>query len=153
MRMLVAVLFVAALAACSEEEPVGPPSSAQEEALLGTWEATFFEDSIEVTSRLTFQADGIFELVFEVPGLSVSTTGTYQVAGDSLWSDAVKIVMVDGDGDKLEINDEKELADAGPSGTFAIEGDTLFITTTVITYTEENEDGEESLETLEFHRK
>ena len=153
MRMLVAVLFVAALAACSKEEPAGPSLSAQEKALLGTWEWAGDEDGIETTSRLTFRADGTFEQVQEVFGLSVSTTGTYQVKGNSLLLDAEKIVMSDGDGDKLEINDEKELDDVGLSGTFAIEGDTLFITTTVITYTEENEDGEESLETLEFHRK
>ena len=86
--MLVAVVCVATLAACSKEEPAGPSLSAQEKALLGTWEWAGDEDGIETTSRLTFEADGTSELVQEVFGLSVSTTGTYQVKGNSLLLDA-----------------------------------------------------------------
>ena len=39
------------------------PLAAQEEALHGTWEGTFTDDEIgEGTMRLTFQADGTFDL-------------------------------------------------------------------------------------------
>lgn len=96
------------------------PLAAQEEALHGTWEATFGE----TTLRLTFQADGAFEInqVFrgfgeailadaeaagaEVPAietLSVHGTGTYGVVGDSLWADIAELeVLVDGE-DFVEI--------------------------------------------------
>ena len=89
------------------------PLVAQEEALHGTWEGTFTDDEIgEGTMRLTFQADGTFDLDLfvaepigipadgEVPDeLSdewtevmeifsalerISAHGTYQVTGDHL---------------------------------------------------------------------
>ena len=145
MKMLVAVVFVAALAACSKEEPAGSSLSAQEEALLGTWEQ-INDSAIEGTVRLTFRANGTFELFIEAFGASITTTGTYQVDGDSFRLDAKKSTIIDDDGDELEITAE-ELVEGDLNGTYTIEGDTLFITTT-----EENEDGEESVVTVEYRR-
>ena len=144
MKMLVVVVFVAALAACSQEEPVGPAPSSQDEALLGTWEQ-INDSEIEGTVRLTFRANGTFELFIEGFGVSISTTGTYQVDGDRLRFDPKKGTIVDDDGDELELPAEELEGDLG--GTYVIEGDTLFITTT-----EENEDGEESVVTVEYRR-
>ena len=126
MKMLVAVVFVAALAACSKEEPAGSSLSAQEEALLGTWEQ-INDSEIEGTVRLTFRANGTFELFIEAFGVSISTTGTYQVDGDRLRLDPKKSTIVDDDGDELELPSEELEGDQG--GTYVIEGDTLFITT------------------------
>ena len=126
------------------EEPAGPSLSAQEEALLGTWEQT---DASEIggTLRLTFRANGTFELFIEGFGISILTTGTYQVDGDRLRFDPKEGTVVDDDGDELELPSEELEDDLG--GTYVIEGDTLFITTT-----EENEDGEESVVTVEYRR-
>ena len=92
------------------------PLAAQEEALYGTWESPIaFDELGEGTMRLTFEADGTFDLdlVVDVPGgmlgmdeipddefldeeaqkivemisalEGISAHGTYQVTGDSLW--------------------------------------------------------------------
>ena len=90
------------------------PLAAQEEALHGTWEGTFVDDFGEGATRLTFAADGTFDLNSnwdrrtlplgtpfkgEIPDelldeedvkmfFSLEGTaahGTYQVSGDSLW--------------------------------------------------------------------
>ena len=106
------------------------PLAAQEEALHGTWEGTFADDEIgEGTIRLTFAADGTFDLnsnwgrplalgipfegeipdelldeedvkmFFSLEGTAVH--GTYQVSGDSLWvhGDAVEYIV---DGESLD---------------------------------------------------
>ena len=180
----------------------------------------------ESTIRLTFQADGTFDYLMEpegeIEGLvvdeeadpderaaaealiesitpeSIRFTGTYQVAGDSLYLEPVtsEVVLVNGETidfvefftrivrtflvpfflafaeEDLSEEDyaalEQELADeflanseemeAGflPSGTYAIEGDTLFITITTYEETVDIDTGEETVETtvetLEFHR-
>ena len=144
MKMLVVVVFVAALAACSKEDPVGPAPSSQDKALLGTWEQ-INDSEIEGTVRLTFRANGTFELFIEAFGVSISTTGTYQIDSDRLRLAPKKSTIVDDDGDELELPAEELEGDLG--GTYVIEGDTLFITTT-----EENEDGEESVVTVEYRR-
>ena len=183
------------------------PLAAQEEALHGTWEGTFAEgEGSKITTRLTFEADGTFALSQDIEGeegdveypvgtLSVQFTGTYRVAGDSLWVDIVELYYIVGD-EKMtpvefgefmrelyigfargfarlaadlegisdedypafeqafvdaflaDLDEDEFLADLGFGGseeissTYAIEGDTLFITTT--------EEGE--VETLELHR-
>ena len=73
------------------------PLAAQEEALHGIWEGTYVdEESNKVTTRLTFESDGNFALDQNIEGgegdvespletLSIQFTGTYRVAGDSLW--------------------------------------------------------------------
>ena len=182
------------------------PLAAQEEALHGTWEGTFAEgEGSRITTRLTFEADGTFALSQDIEGeegdgespvgtLSVQFTGTYRVAGDSLWVDIVELYYIvddkkmnpvefgefmreffigfargfarlaadlEGVSDEdypvfeqafvdeflAELDEDEFLADLefGQSegiSTYAIEGDTLFITTT--------EGGE--VETLELHR-
>ena len=183
------------------------PLAAQEEALHGTWEGTFAEgEGSKITTRLTFEADGTFALSQDVEGeegdgespvgtLSVQFTGTYRVAGDSLWVDIVELYYIvddkkmtpvefgefmrelyigfargfarlaadlEGVSDEdypafeqafvdaflADLDEDEFLADLGFGGseeissTYAIEGDTLFITTT--------EEGE--IETLELHR-
>ena len=87
------------------------PLAAQEEALHGTWEGTYIdEESSEITTRLTFEADGTFALDQNIEGgeddvespietLSVQFSGTYRVAGDSLWVDIVELYYI--------IDDEK----------------------------------------------
>ena len=144
MKMLAAVVFVVTLAACSKEEPAGSSLSAQEEALLGNWEQ-IDASAIGGTVRLTFRANGTFELFVEGFGISILTTGTYQVVGDRLRLDPKEGTVIDDDGDELELPSEEIEGDLG--GTYTIEGDTLFITTT-----EENEDGEESVVTVEYRR-
>ena len=183
------------------------PLAAQEEALHGTWEGTYIdEESSEITMRLTFEADGTFALDQNIEGgeddvespieaLSVQFSGTYRVAGDSLWVDIVELYYIiddekmtpvefvefikeffigfargfarlaadlEGISDEdypafeqafvdeflAELDEDEFLADLGFGGseeinsTYAIEGDTLSITTT--------EEG--GVETLEFHR-
>ena len=45
------------------------PLAAQEEALYGTWEGTYIdEESSEITTRLTFEADGTFALDQNIEG-------------------------------------------------------------------------------------
>ena len=104
------------------------PLAAQEEALHGTWETTIVDDEFgESTIRLTFQADGTFDYLMEpegeVEGLvgdeeidpderaaaealiesitpeSIRFTGTYQVAGNSLYLEPVasEVVLVNGE--------------------------------------------------------
>jgi hypothetical protein len=175
------------------------PLSAQDEALHGTWEGSFVdEEGNAVTMRLTFEADGAFELnqviklgegfqsvveAAEIPveKVTVQGTGTYQVAGDSLLVDIAEAeILVDGrpflevlaevaralarvaadllgiseaDYPAFEQNfvneflagmDEDEfLAGFEEEVTYAIEGDTLFITSPT-------EDGGE--ETSEYQR-
>lgn len=181
------------------------PLAAQEEALHGTWEGTIADAELgEVTVRLTFEEDGTFNQSYQGPLLlegfadaeateaealtidSFHQTGTYQVAGDSLWVDIDNAYYVIG-GERIEVVevviqliremarlalalgeiseedypeaeqtvideflagfDEEELfAEFAMSGTYAIEGDTLFLTTTT------EEDGVETVETVEFHR-
>ena len=82
------------------------PLAAQEGALHGTWEGTYIdEESNKITTRLTFEADGTFALDQNIEGgegdvespieaLSVRFTGTYQVAGDSLWVDVVELYYI-----------------------------------------------------------
>ena len=82
------------------------PLAAQEEALHGTWEGTYVEAGIgEITTRLTFEADGTFALDQNIEGgevdvespietLSVQFTGTYRVAGDSLWVDIAELYYI-----------------------------------------------------------
>ena len=182
------------------------PLAAQEEALHGTWEGTFAEgEGSKITTRLTFEADGTFALSQDIEGeegdvespvetLSVQLTGTYRVAGDSLWVDIVELYYVvddkkmtpvefgefmrelyigfargfarlaadlEGVSDEdypafeqafvdaflADLDEDEFLADLefGRSeevSIYAIEGDTLFITTT--------EEG--AVETLELHR-
>ena len=172
------------------------PLAAQDEALLGTWES---RDDGEGTIRLTFQADGTCEINqvmqgdaflaeaetagVEIPDFTTITahgTGTYQVEGDSISVNLVKINrFVDGEdlvefftqiardlarllAEELEVAEEdypafeqtfveeflgglgeEEFPDSAVSGTYAIEGDTLFLTAT---------DEEGGVETLELHR-
>ena len=183
------------------------PLAAQEEALHGTWEGTYIdEESSEITTRLTFEADGTFALDQNIAGgegdvespietLSVQFTGTYRVAGDSLWVDIVELYYIvddekmtsvefsefmkeffigfargfarlaadlEGVSDEdypvyeqafvdeflAELDEDEFLAELGLgefekiNSTYAIEGDTLSITTT-------EEDG---VETVEFQR-
>ena len=183
------------------------PLAAQEEALHGTWEGTYIdEESSEITMRLTFEADGTFALDQNIEGgegdvespietLSVQFTGTYRVAGDSLWVDIVELYYIvddekmtsvefgefikeffigfargfarlaadlEGISDEdypayeqafvdeflAELDEDEFLAELGLdefekiNSTYAIEGDTLFITTTE----------EDEVETLELHR-
>ena len=77
------------------------PPLAAEEALLGTWEASIDDEIGEVTFRVTFRADGTFEMSqvfpdFEVPAdmsellppvgpISYLGIGTYEVASDSVY--------------------------------------------------------------------
>ena len=142
MRILAVVLL--GLAACGGEEPAGG-LSASEEALLGTWEIVN-DSGVEGTVRLTFRADGTFELFIEGFGLSVLTTGDYEVDGDSLRLDAKKNTMVDEDGDELEVTAE-ELVEGDLSATYEIEGDTLYLT-----FTEVDVDGKEHQVTAEYRR-
>ena len=183
------------------------PLAAQEEALHGTWEGTYIdEESNKITMRLTFEADGTFALDQNIEGgegevespieaLSIQFTGTYRVAGDSLWVDIVELYYIvddkkmtpvefsefmkefyigfargfarlaadlEGVSDEdypayeqafvdeflAELDEDEFLAELGLgefekiNSTYAIEGDTLFITTT-------EEDG---VETVEFQR-
>ena len=143
MRILAVVLL--GLAACGGEEPAGRELSASEEALLGTWEIVN-DTGLEGTVRLTFRADGTFELFIEGFGLSVLTSGVYEVDGDRLRLDARKNTMVDEDGDELEVTAE-ELVEGDLSATYEIDSDTLYIT-----FTEVDEDGKESQVTAEYRR-
>ncbi|MCY3737056.1 MAG: hypothetical protein OXG13_11675 [Gemmatimonadaceae bacterium] len=143
MRILTVVLL--GLVACGGEEPAGSELSASEKALLGTWEIVN-DSGIEGTVRLTFRADGTFELFIEGFGLSALTSGTYEVDGDRLRLDARKNTLVDEDGDEMEVTSE-ELVEGDLSGTYEIEGDTLYIT-----FTEVGEDGKEAQVTAEYRR-
>ena len=165
------------------------PLAAQQEALHGTWEGTVVDEQIgEITIRLTFGADGAFEIdqviqvkddfladvqVPEPPTMETIVahgTGTYGILGDNLVIDIATLALsVDGQGfvefftqvardfaryvaDSHEIPEEnypafeQEFIDAffaeldkvqflaildewGVS-SYAIEGDTLFLTTT-----------------------
>ena len=174
------------------------PLRAQEESLHGTWEGAFLDpEGNASTTRLTFGADGVFELnsvtelgegfqsfveaaEISAEKITVHGVGTYRVAGDKLSGEVPEFeILVDGReflevftevaralarfaADLAGISDEDYpafeetfvadfLADfderqfiAGflPEATYAIEGDTLYLTTT--------EDGVE--ETVEFQR-
>ena len=164
------------------------PLAAQQEALHGTWEGTVVDEQIgEITIRLTFGADGAFEIdqviqvkddfladvqIPEPPTMETIVThgtGTYGILGDNLVIDIATLALsVDGQGfvefftqvardfaryvaDSHEIPEEnypafeQEFIDAffaeldtveplailnqwGVS-SYAIEGDTLFLTT------------------------
>ena len=175
------------------------PLAAQEDALHGTWEGTITDAELgEVTVRLTFKEDGTFNQIHQGPLLlevdaeatgaealtidSFHQTGTYQVAGDSLWVDIDNAYYVVG-GERIEVvefmtqliremarlalalgeiseedypeaeqtvideflagfNEEEMLAGLAVSGTYAVEGDSLFLTTTE----------ESGVETVEFQR-
>lgn len=86
------------------------PLFAQDEALVGTWEAQFTEEEVgDVTLRLTFEADGGFQLdqiimasdsfmadledAVQVEELTVRGTGTYRADGDSLSIDLTEVNM------------------------------------------------------------
>ena len=97
------------------------PLSAQDDALLGTWETSFVdEEGNPVTMRLSFQEDGGFELyqmielgedfreVVESTGTSVEAitvqgTGTYGVDGDRISVDVTEIETLVGDRPFLEV--------------------------------------------------
>ena len=177
------------------------PLAAQEEALHGTWEGIITDAELgEVTVHLTFKEDGTFNQSYQGPLLlegfadaeateaealtidSVHQTGTYQVAGDSLWVDIDNAYYVIG-GERIEVVElmtqliremarwalalgeiseedypeaeqtvideflagfdaEELFAEFAMSGTYAVEGDSLFLTTTE----------ESGVETVEFHR-
>ena len=90
------------------------PLCAQEDALVGTWETSFTEPEADGTIRLSFGADGRFQLdqVISVPDdflaeagdavppveeFTVQGTGTYRVDGDSLFAELTEVSMyVDG---------------------------------------------------------
>lgn len=167
-----------------------------QEALHGTWEGTITDTELgEVTVHLTFEENGTFNQLYqgpllieadaEAPGAEAFTidsfhqTGTYQVAGDSLWVDIDNAYYII-DGERVEVvevmtllirelarlavdlgeiseedgqtfideflagfNEEEMLAGLAMSGTYAVEEDTLLLTTTT---------GEGGVETAEFHR-
>ena len=163
------------------------PLAAQQEALYGTWEGTIVDEQIgEITIRLTFEADGAFEInqviqvkddfladvqVPEPPTMETIVahgTGTYGILGDNLVIDIAALdLSVDGQGfvefftqvardfaryvaDSHEIPAEnypafeEEFIDAffaeldkveflailneWGTSTYAVEGDTLFLT-------------------------
>lgn len=97
------------------------PLSAQDDALLGTWEGNFVdEEGNAVTMRLSFQEDGVFELnqvielgeefrtVVESTGIPVEAiivqgTGTWGVDGDKLSVDVTEMEMLVGDRTFLEV--------------------------------------------------
>ena len=97
------------------------PLSAQDDALLGTWETSFVdEEGNPVTMRLSFQEDGGFELyqmielgedfreVVESTGtpveaITVQGTGTYGVDGDKISVDITEVEMLVGDRPFLEV--------------------------------------------------
>ena len=97
------------------------PLSAQDDALLGTWEGNFLdEEGNAITVRLSFQKDGVFELnqVVElgedfqsvaeaaeivVGEITVQGTGTYEVAGDKISVDIAELEMLAGDRTFLEV--------------------------------------------------
>ena len=97
------------------------PLSAQEEALIGTWETSFVdEEGNPVTMRLSFQEDGGFELyqmielgeefreVVESTGttveaITVEGTGTYGVDGDRISVEITELEMLVGDRPFLEV--------------------------------------------------
>ena len=97
------------------------PLSAQDDALLGTWEGNFLdEEGNAVTMRLSFQEDGAFELnqtielgeefrsVVEaaeivVEEITVQGTGTYEVAGDKLSVHIAELEMLAGGRPFLEV--------------------------------------------------
>ncbi len=144
MRIL-AVVLLGAFAACGKEEPAGRELSAAEEALLGTWEQVN-DSGFESTVRLTFRADGTFELFIEGYGVSILTSGVYEVDSDSFRLDATKSTVVDEDGEDLEFSSEEPI-EGYLNGTYVIEGDTLYVTSTEV-----DEDGNESQVTAEYHR-
>ena len=123
----------------------GSPPSTQEEALLGTWEQT--TDAEGLVLRLTFRADGTFEIRFDgykdfegFDSASFLTTGTYQVDGDRLRMEPKETTLI-GDGEEYEwpLEEDDQLINA----TYAIEDDTLILTIT---------DDNGNVETLEFRR-
>ena len=97
------------------------PLSAQDDALLGTWEGNFLdEEGNAVTMRLSFHEDGVFELnqvielgeefrtVVESTGIPVEAiivqgTGTWGVDGDKLSVDVTEMEMLVGDRTFLEV--------------------------------------------------
>lgn len=97
------------------------PLSAQDDALIGTWEGSFVdEEGNPVTMRLSFHEDGGFELfqmielgeefrtVVESTGIPVEEiivqgTGTYGVDGDKISVDVTEIEMLVGDRTFLEV--------------------------------------------------
>ncbi|MDE2811894.1 MAG: hypothetical protein OXM01_02640 [Gemmatimonadota bacterium] len=177
------------------------PLAAQEETLHGTWEGTIVDAELgEGTVHLIFKEDGTFNQIYQGPALlegfaddeatgaealiidSFHQTGTYQVAGDSLWVDIDSVYYIVG-GEKVEpvevmiqliremarlalalgeiteedypeaeqtvideflagFNEEEMLVELAMSGTYVVEGDSLFLTTTE----------ERGVETVEFHR-
>ena len=171
-----------------------------QESLYGTWGGTITDTELgEVTVHLTFEENGTFNQLYqgpllieadaEAPGAEALTidsfhqTGTYQVAGDSLWVDIDNVYYII-DGERVEVvefmtqiirelarlalalgeiseedypeaeqtvideflagfNEEELLAGFAMSGTYAVEEDTLFLTTTT---------AEGGVETAKFHR-
>ena len=166
-----------------------PPLSAQEEELHGTWKGAVFDEEIgEITTQLTFEADGAFEIdqVIEVKDdflaavdapetpametISARGAGTYGVEGNRLTVEIAQLdLRVDGEdfveyftrvardlaryaADSHGVSEENYPAfeqafveeffsaldevdflaafdEEGGSGTWAIEGDVLTLTT------------------------
>ena len=90
------------------------PLCAQDDALVGTWETSFTEHEADGTIRLSFGADGRFQLDQVISALddflaflgeagdgfeefTLQGTGTYRVDGDSLFAELTEVSMyVDG---------------------------------------------------------
>ena len=100
------------------------PLCAQDDALVGTWETSFTEPEADGTIRLSFGADGRFQLdqVISVPdsflveagdadspiveGFTVQATGTYRVDGDSLFAELTEVSMYADGRDFFEVMTE-----------------------------------------------
>ena len=100
------------------------PLCAQDDALVGTWEASFTEPEADGTIRLSFGADGRFQLdlVISAPddylaaggdadfpiveGFTLQATGTYRVDGDSLFAELTEVSMYADGRDFFEVMTE-----------------------------------------------
>ena len=94
------------------------PLAAQEEALHGAWEATIADPEVgEVTIRLTFQADGAFEINQVFRG----------------WKEALLADLAEAEAEGVEIPDfEAEIPDFETvssigTGSYRVEGDSLWV--------------------------
>ena len=113
------------------------PLSAQDEALHGSWEASLVdEEGNHLTMRLTFKADGAFELYQEitlaeafqsvvntteipVEKITVDGSGTYEVDGDKLRVDITEQEMLVGGRPFMEVLTEVAKALAAFAADFA----------------------------------
>ena len=101
------------------------PLFAQDDALVGTWEASFTEPEVgDGTVRLRFEADGRFQLdqVMSAPDdylaeagdadfpiveeFTLQATGTYRVDGDSLFAELTEVSMYADGRDFFEVMTE-----------------------------------------------